>query len=98
MCCTHIRNSTLECRRFWMNGQIFFPSLHAYKHSGFPSYQITARDVATGALWYAYAREKSTTNTKLFIEYLCNHLKVILYNMSDNDALVIIISCFEYPI
>lgn len=59
-----------------------YPSLHTYKQYGFPSYQITARDVATGTLWYAYAQEKSTANTKLFIEYLGEHLKRYGLNMT----------------
>ena len=45
------------------------------RHSKLPKYQITARDRATGALWFAYSREKSTTSTTLFIEHLLNHLK-----------------------
>ena len=39
-----------------------------------PKYQITARDVATGALWVCFATEKSSTNAALFIEYLLTHL------------------------
>lgn len=47
------------------------PSLAYYD---VPKYQITARDVATGMLWYAYAFEKSTSHTALFIQYLLAHL------------------------
>jgi transposase len=40
-----------------------------------PKYQITARCVRTGALYYAYAMEKSVTNTTMFILRLAEHLK-----------------------
>jgi transposase len=40
-----------------------------------PQYQITARCVRTGALFYDYAREKSSTNTTMFILRLGEHLK-----------------------
>ena len=40
-----------------------------------PKYQITARDRATGALWYAFANEKSSMVTTLFAEYLLEHLR-----------------------
>ncbi len=39
-----------------------------------PKYQITARDVATGALWICFATQKSSSHTALFIEYLLTHL------------------------
>ena len=44
------------------------------KCANLPRYQITARDRATGATWICYARQKSTTATALFIEYLLEHL------------------------
>lgn len=40
-----------------------------------PKYQITARDVHTGALFYSYAIEKSSTNTAMFILKLASHLE-----------------------
>lgn len=40
-----------------------------------PKYQITARDVKTGALFFAYAREKTSTNTTLFLLMLGEHLR-----------------------
>ena len=40
-----------------------------------PKYQITARCVRTGALYYSYAMEKSSTNTTLFILRLGEHLE-----------------------
>jgi transposase len=40
-----------------------------------PKYQITARDVRTGALFYAYALEKSSTNTTMFLLELASHLE-----------------------
>ena len=43
--------------------------------TGLPKYQITARDCATGAIWLGYAKEKSTTNTALFIEWIFAHLQ-----------------------
>jgi len=45
------------------------------KRQWLPRYQFTARDRATGALWLSYGKEKSSTNTTLFIEYLLDHLK-----------------------
>lgn len=40
-----------------------------------PKYQITARCVRTGALFFAYAMEKSSTNTTMFMLLLGEHLK-----------------------
>jgi len=40
-----------------------------------PKYQITARDVHTGALFYSYAAEKSSTNTAMFMMELASHLE-----------------------
>ena len=40
-----------------------------------PKYQITARDVRTGALFYSYAIEKSSTNVVMFILELASHLE-----------------------
>jgi transposase-like protein len=39
-----------------------------------PKYQITARCVRTGALFFSYAMEKSSTNTTMFILLLAQHL------------------------
>ncbi len=52
------------------------PELYqAYKAYNLPRYQITARCVRTGALFYSYALEKSSTNTTLFMLYLADHFK-----------------------
>lgn len=40
-----------------------------------PKYQITARDVRTGALFFAYAQERTVTNTTIFLMMLSEHLK-----------------------
>lgn len=40
-----------------------------------PRYQITARDVRSGAMWFAYAEENTSTNAALFAVYLAEHLK-----------------------
>lgn len=45
-----------------------------YIHHQLPKYQITARCVRTGAVFFAYAREKSVTNTALFLLHLYRHL------------------------
>ncbi len=50
----------------------FYPFYLRYR---IPKYQITARDVRTGALFYSYAMEKSSTNTSLFLLRLGEHLK-----------------------
>lgn len=47
----------------------------AYIAFRLPKYQITARCVRTGALFYSYAMEKSSTNTTMFILHLGEHLK-----------------------
>lgn len=39
-----------------------------------PRYQITARCVRTGALFFSYAMEKSSTNTTMFLFLLAAHL------------------------
>jgi len=48
-----------------------------------PKYQITARDVHTGALFYSYAIEKSSTNTTMFMLELASHLKKHGVNLED---------------
>lgn len=40
-----------------------------------PRYQVTARDVRTGGLWFGYAEENTSTNAALFALYLAEHLK-----------------------
>ena len=40
-----------------------------------PKYQFTARDVRTGGMWFAYAKEGTSTNAALFAMYLADHLK-----------------------
>ena len=42
---------------------------------GLPRYQITARDVRTGMLWIAYAFERNSTVTALFVHRLLTHLE-----------------------
>lgn len=48
---------------------------HDYIRYKLPRYQITARDVKTGALFVGWAREKTVTNTCLFLNYLLDHLE-----------------------
>ncbi len=48
-----------------------------------PKYQITARDVHTGALFYSYAIKKSSTNTAMFIMELASHLERHGVNLED---------------
>jgi len=40
-----------------------------------PVYQFTARDVTSGLTFWAFAYEKSITNSVLFIKYIFEHLK-----------------------
>lgn len=47
----------------------------AYTAFRLPKYQITARCVRTGALFFTYAMEKSSTNTTMFILLLAEHLQ-----------------------
>ncbi len=49
-----------------------YGSYIVHKLSG---YQITARDVSIGALFYSYAIEKNSTNTTMFILELKEHLE-----------------------
>ena len=46
-----------------------------YKYFKLPKYQITARCIRTGALFFAYTYEKSTTSTAIFILKLYEHLR-----------------------
>lgn len=50
----------------------YFPNMI---RNNLPKYQITARDVKTGGLWFSYAYEKTTTNTGIFASYLIEHFK-----------------------
>lgn len=45
-----------------------------WRRFALPRYQITARDVKTGTLFFAFAREKSSTNTTIFLLLLGRHL------------------------
>ncbi|GAB4367421.1 MAG: hypothetical protein Kow009_04300 [Spirochaetales bacterium] len=45
-----------------------------YIHHPLSNYQFTARCVRTGGVCFAYAREKSMTNTTLFLLHLYKHL------------------------
>ena len=47
----------------------------AYRVFRLPKYQITARCVRTGALFYTYAIEKTSTNTTMFLLRLGEHLQ-----------------------
>ena len=49
----------------------FYPAFLCFR---LPKYQITARYVRTGALFYSFAMEKSSTNTTMFILLLGEHL------------------------
>jgi len=40
-----------------------------------PKYQFTARDVKSGALFFAYGHSKESTNSAVFCAYLMEHLK-----------------------
>lgn len=52
------------------------PELYAeYIHHHLPNYQCTARCVRTGAVFVAYAREKSLTNATLFLVHLHRHFQ-----------------------
>jgi transposase len=45
------------------------------KNLGLPKYQFTAREVRSGLMFLAFAREKSAANTCLFAQLLCEHLR-----------------------
>jgi len=45
-----------------------------YKECNLPRYQITARCIRTGALFFSYCYEKSITNTTIFQRLLLDHL------------------------
>ena len=45
-----------------------------YKDCNLPRYQITARCIKTGALYFSYCYEKTVTNTTIFQRLLLDHL------------------------
>lgn len=52
------------------------PEMYAeYKYHKLPKYQFTARCVTTGALFFAYAWEKTVTNAAIFLLLLTKHLE-----------------------
>ena len=50
----------------------YFPYMLKQK---LPKYQFTARDVKSGALFFAYSHSKDSTNSAIFCAYLMEHLK-----------------------
>ena len=51
------------------------PNYYPYYLKGWPRYQVTARDVRTGACFISFAHENTTTNTAIFANLLLAHLK-----------------------
>jgi len=51
------------------------PNYYPYYLKGWPRYQVTARDVRTGACFISFAHENTTTNTAIFAHLLLAHLK-----------------------
>ena len=45
------------------------------KRLGLPRYEYTLRELSTGAVYYAYADENTSTNASLFAKYVIEHLK-----------------------
>lgn len=66
--------------------------LHSYRRTKLPRYQFTARDVKSGAMFVAYARNKGLENASTFCAYLLAHLKRLGINVkeigvqTDNDG------------
>jgi len=52
------------------------------KNLGLPKYQFTAREVRSGLMLLGFANEKSATNTCLFAQILCGHLKACGIDMN----------------
>lgn len=50
----------------------YWPSIRS---KGLPRYEYTAREMACGALFYAYANTNDSTNAALFLQYIIGHLK-----------------------
>ena len=44
------------------------------REEGLPKYLYSARDLRTGAAWFAYARRKNTWTAALFADYVLSHL------------------------
>ena len=63
-----------------------------YKSQGLPRYQFTARDVKSGALFFAFGHNKGCVNAATFCAYLLEHLKRFKIDVSeinvqtDNDG------------
>jgi len=57
-----------------------------YKGLNLPKYQITARDVRTGALYYFYSREKSVAATIMSMQILLGHL--LRYGIKPEDITI----------
>ncbi len=63
-----------------------------YKAQRLPRYQFTARDVKSGALFFAFAHKKDSVNAAIFCAYLMEHLKRFKINVkeiniqTDNDG------------
>ncbi|MCK4526716.1 transposase [candidate division WOR-3 bacterium] len=57
-----------------------------YKALNLPKYQITARDVRTGALYYFYSREKSVAATIMSMQILLGHL--LRYGIKPEDITI----------
>lgn len=57
-----------------------------YLHHQLPKYQFTARCVRTGALFFAYAREKSLTNAAMFLLHLHQH--VLSYGLTLRGSVI----------
>jgi len=69
------------------------PNYYAYyKAKRLPRYQFTARDVKSGALFYAFGYKKDCVNAAIFCAYLMEHLKRFKINVkeiniqTDNDG------------
>jgi transposase len=45
------------------------------KRLGLPRYEYAARELSTGAAFFAYADENTTTNASIFADYVAEHLK-----------------------
>ena len=58
----------------------FYSEYYRYK---LPKYQITARCIKTGSLFFCYAKEKTPLNTAVFIKKLLEHLKKHNINISE---------------
>lgn len=73
------RKQLLPALYYWQVDIKELRDIHGYAHwinrIGVPKYQITARDVKTGALFIGFCREKTVTNTELFVDVLLGHLK-----------------------